>query len=113
MMSWLLAPNRSASVRLPVGASKTYCFSTLTQGSARRSALTRSRIRVSAFSFFRCALRAASHSSRETTLCDCMLDLLLDRADAGIRRLGLSVYQAAPTRLAPSADTARATPAVR
>ena len=33
----------------------------------RRSALSLSRSRVNSFSFFRCCLRAASHSSRDTT----------------------------------------------
>jgi hypothetical protein len=66
MKSWLHPSNRSASVALPCGASKTYCFSTFTQGRARRSAANRSRDRVSSFSFAMSALRAPSHSSRET-----------------------------------------------
>ena len=49
-MSWLRPSNRSASVSLPSGPSKTYSLSTLTQGSSRRSALSWSRSRVSSFS---------------------------------------------------------------
>src|SRR5262245_1936578 len=76
MMSWLLLPNRSASSFFPAVVSNRYFFSILTQGRARRSAATRSRMRVSAFSLRRCALRAAIHSSCETILCGCMLGLL-------------------------------------
>src|SRR4029450_7193330 len=64
--SWLRPSKRSASVNLPSGASKTYCLSTFTQGSARRSAASRSRDRVSSFSFTKSALRASSHSVRVT-----------------------------------------------
>ena len=67
--SWLRPSKRSASFTGPCGASKTYCFSTLTQGSARRAAASWSRRRVSSFSFASRALRASSHSSRETTRC--------------------------------------------
>src|SRR5580704_14989039 len=35
-VSWLCPPNKSARVSLPSGPSKTYSFSTLTQGSVRR-----------------------------------------------------------------------------
>src|SRR5580692_11680683 len=66
-MSWLLPSNRSARVFLPPGESKTYFFSTLTQGSWRRSAAIASRSRVSCFSLASSFLRAASHSSRDTT----------------------------------------------
>src|SRR5712691_11689820 len=66
-MSWLLPPKRSARVSLPPGASKTYAFSTLTQGSARRAALSASRCRVNAFSLVSSSWRAASHSARDTT----------------------------------------------
>src|SRR5262249_30194740 len=50
-----------------------YSLWRFTQGNSRRSALTMSRMRVSAFSFLRWALRALSHSSRETTRCWCVL----------------------------------------
>src|SRR5580692_11897677 len=65
-MSWLLPSNRSARVFLPPGESKTYFFSTFTQGSWRRSAASASRSRVSCFSLASSFLRAASHSSRDT-----------------------------------------------
>src|SRR5271168_821708 len=65
-MSWLLPSKRSARVFLPPGESKTYFFSTLTQGSWRRSAAIASRSRVSRFSLTSSFLRAASHSSRDT-----------------------------------------------
>jgi hypothetical protein len=45
MINWLRPSNRSASVSLPFRLSKTYCFSILTQGSWRRSALSWSRSR--------------------------------------------------------------------
>src|SRR5439155_9398722 len=44
----------------------TWPLSTLTHGIARRSALSWSRSRVNSFSLARCALRASSHSSRDT-----------------------------------------------
>src|SRR5262245_56643527 len=66
-----------ASVRLPSGVSNTYSVSTFTQGSARRSAATRSRMRVSAFSLLRCALRAASHSSWDTIRLFCIARTVL------------------------------------
>src|SRR6266851_7889107 len=66
MMSWLLPSNSSARFFLPPGESKTYFFSTLTQGSWRRSAARASRSRVSCFSLASSFLRAASHSSRDT-----------------------------------------------
>src|SRR5262249_44407857 len=66
MKSWLRPSNRSASVNLPCGPSKTYCFSILTQGSVRRAAANSSRSRVSSFSLAKSALRASSHSARET-----------------------------------------------
>src|SRR2546423_8531761 len=66
-MSWLLPSKRSASVFLPLGESKTQFFSTLTQGSWRRSAAMASRSRVSCFSRASSFLRATSHSSRDTT----------------------------------------------
>jgi hypothetical protein len=59
MTNWQRPSNRSASVLLPSGASKTYSFSTFTHGSSRRSALSLSRNRVSSFSLTRCCLRAA------------------------------------------------------
>jgi len=65
-ISWLLPPNRSASVSLPPGPSNSYGFSILIHGKARRSALSRSRERVNSFSFANSAFRAASHSSRST-----------------------------------------------
>src|SRR5438270_212289 len=44
--SWLRPSNRSASVSLPFGPSKTYGFSIFTQGSAPRSRASSSRCRV-------------------------------------------------------------------
>src|SRR4030095_11815610 len=64
--SWLRPSKRSASVNLPSDASKTYCLSTFTQGSARRSAASTSRNRVSSFSLTNSALRASSHPVRVT-----------------------------------------------
>src|SRR5260370_20746092 len=66
-MSWLLPPNRSASVSLPFGPSKTYFFSTFSQGSSRRCRLSSSRTRENSFSFFNSSLRAASHAAGGTT----------------------------------------------
>src|SRR5262245_35915397 len=54
--------------------SKTYGFSTLTQGRARRSALSASRARVNSFSLASRFLRAVSHSFSETILCGCMMN---------------------------------------
>src|SRR2546423_1632376 len=68
MMSWLLPPNNSASVTLPDGPSKTYSFSTLTQGSLRRSRFISSRNFENFFSLARSFLRATSHSFCDTTL---------------------------------------------
>src|ERR1035438_5615416 len=65
-MSWLRPSKRPASVSLPLGPSKTYCFSTFSQGSSRRCRLSSSRNRVNSFSFVRYSLRAASHSACET-----------------------------------------------
>src|SRR6266478_4807946 len=42
-MSWLLPQNKSARVVLPSGPSKTYSFSTLTQGNFRRCLFNSSR----------------------------------------------------------------------
>src|SRR6266404_9817343 len=67
-MSWLLPSKRSASVFLPPGASKTYSLSTFTHGSCRRSAFIASRCLVRFFSLASNSLRAAIHSSRDTTL---------------------------------------------
>src|SRR5262245_5946836 len=67
MKSWLRPSNRSASVTCRFGPSKTYSFSTLTHGRARRSLAKRSRSLVSSFSLARSAVRAVSHSSRDTT----------------------------------------------
>src|SRR2546421_3086968 len=68
MMSWLLPQNKSPSVTLPLGPSKTYSFSTLTQGSLRRCRFNSSRSFENFFSFTRSFLRAASHSFCGTTL---------------------------------------------
>ena len=59
--------NRSSRLTVPSGPSNVYGLSMRTIGSRRRSALTRSRARVSSFSFASSSLRAASHSSRDTT----------------------------------------------
>src|SRR5258705_14023136 len=67
-MSWLLAPNKLASVTLPAGPSKTYSFSILTQGSLRRRRFNSSCSFESFFSFTRSCLRATSHSFCDTTL---------------------------------------------
>src|SRR5262245_58249571 len=66
-MSWLLPQNKSARVTLPDGPSKTYSFSTLTQGSLRRCRFSSSRTFENFFSFNRSLLRAASHSCCDTT----------------------------------------------
>src|SRR5690348_7960708 len=66
-MSWLLWPKSSANVSLPLGPSKTYGLSTFSHGSARRCRLSSSRSRVNSFSLASNAVRAESHSSRETT----------------------------------------------
>src|SRR6266446_6715529 len=66
-MSWLLCSKSSANVSLPLGPSKTYGLSTFTHGSSRRCRLSSSRSRVNSFSFARNAVRAESHSARETT----------------------------------------------
>jgi hypothetical protein len=50
-----------------VRPSNLYCLSIATIGSRRRAALTSSRSRVSSFSRASSVLRAASHSSRDTT----------------------------------------------
>src|SRR5438105_9895195 len=68
MRSWLLPQNKSASVTLPVGPSKTYSFSILTQGSLRRCRFSSSRSFENFFSFTRSFLRATTHSFGETTL---------------------------------------------
>src|SRR5438128_12200775 len=68
MRSWLLPQNKSASVTLPVGPSKTYSFSILTQGSLRRWRFNLSRSFVNVFSSFKSFLRATSHSFCDTTL---------------------------------------------
>src|SRR5437870_6576018 len=93
--SWLRRTKRSASVSLPFGPSKTYSFSTLTQGSARRSAASRSRSRVSSFSFASSALRAVSQSSRETISFGRMFILLSRSRMRGRRSRGLWVLASA------------------
>src|SRR5467141_1131845 len=68
MISWLFPPKRSPSDSFPPGPSKTYFFSTFSQGSSRRSRLNWSRSRVNSFSFIKSSLRAASHSACDTIL---------------------------------------------
>src|ERR1041384_3490181 len=68
MMSWLLPRNKSPSVTLPFGPSKTYSFSIFTHGSVRRSAASTSRNFENLFSFVRSFVRAAMHSFCDTTL---------------------------------------------
>src|SRR5713101_6844493 len=68
-ISWLLRSKRSASVSLPFGPSKTYCFSTLSQGSSRRCRLNSSRCLLNSFSFWSSSFRLAIHSFGETTSC--------------------------------------------
>src|SRR5215471_7878493 len=85
-MSWLRPAKRSASVSFPFGVSNTYFFSTLTHGNSRRSALSLSRSRVNSFSFFRCYLRAASHSSCDTTFRGSIFFLLLFDCHASINQ---------------------------
>jgi hypothetical protein len=79
-----------ASVSLPPGPSKTYRFSTLTQGSSRRCQLNSSRSRVNSFSLLKCCLRATSYSSRDTMrLCFFLLSSRLScRVDDLGARLG-------------------------
>src|SRR2546427_6276106 len=67
-MSWLLPPNKSASITWPVGPSKTYSFWILTQGNLRRCRFNSSRSFENFFSLTRSFLRATSHSFCETTL---------------------------------------------
>src|SRR5262249_36131839 len=74
--SWLFPANRSARVSLPCAPSNTYSLSTFTHGSSRRSALSRSRWRVNAFSLAKSALRAPIQSSLETTGCFLMTNPL-------------------------------------
>src|SRR5258705_6645415 len=62
------ASTRWARAFSPSVVSKIYPFSTLTQGSCRRFALTASRARVSSFSLVRRSSRAASHSGLDTIL---------------------------------------------
>ena len=64
MKSRLRPSNSSASVILPVGASKTYSFSTLTQGNSRRCRFSSPARLVCSFSLARNSLPAESHSSR-------------------------------------------------
>src|SRR5579862_9464101 len=67
MKSWLRPPERSANVTVPFGPSNTYSFSTRSRGNSRRSRLSSSRWCVNSFSFFKNSLRAATHSSCDTT----------------------------------------------
>src|SRR6266852_6785804 len=75
MINWLLPPKRSPNDSFPPGPSKTYCFSTFSQGSSRRCRLKSSRSRVNSFSFFNNSFRAASHSAGDTTF-DCSIALV-------------------------------------
>src|SRR5260370_29176338 len=68
-MSWLLPSKSSASVSPPFGPSKTYCFSTFSQGRARRCRASSSRSRVNFFSFARNFLRASIQPLCDTTRC--------------------------------------------
>src|ERR1017187_1238172 len=77
-ISWLRFSNSSARVTFPFGPSKTYCFSTFSQGSARRCRLRSSRNRVNSFSLARCSLRAISHSLRDTTFGRFTSEVLVD-----------------------------------
>jgi hypothetical protein len=63
----------------PSGPSKTYSFSTLTQGNSRRCRSTSSRWRVSCFSLISSSLRAASHSVGDTTFGRSLLLVLMTR----------------------------------
>src|SRR5713226_4859832 len=67
-MSWLLPQNRSVNDTLPIGPSKAYSFSTLTQGSFRRCLFNSSRSFENFFSFTSSFLRAESQSFCATTL---------------------------------------------
>src|SRR5258708_7190075 len=95
-MSWLRPSKRSASVFLPPGASKTYSLSTFTHGNCRRSALTASRCFVRFFSLASSSLRAAFHSSRDTTLGLSIVLLLLTSL-----LLTLSPFSSPATRFPP------------
>src|SRR5258708_25908512 len=66
--SWLFPSNNSASVCLPSGESKTYCFSIFSHGRSRRCLLSASRSFVNFFSSFSSSFRALSQASCETTL---------------------------------------------
>src|SRR5258708_32114198 len=68
-MSWLLPSESSASVSPPFGPSKTYCFSTFSQGRARRCRASWSRSRVNFFSFARNFLRASIQALCDTIRC--------------------------------------------
>src|SRR5260370_30419857 len=68
-MSWLLPSKSSASVSPPFGPSKMYCFSTFSQGRARRCRASSSRSRVNFFSFARNFLRASIQALCDTTRC--------------------------------------------
>src|ERR1700678_2321863 len=75
-MSCVWSPNSPAKVFGPRSVSKTYAFSIFTRGRVRRSSASASPARIYAFSLTRSALRAAVHSSCDTTLDGCMIDLL-------------------------------------
>src|SRR3954471_20648005 len=69
-----------------------------TIGSRRRAALTRSRARVSSFSLASSCLRAASHSSRDTTS-GRLLIVVISALPAGLDSAPRSTYVPLPTRL--------------
>src|ERR1700733_9627480 len=66
-MSWRRPPNSPASLACPSGPAKTYFLPISTIGSARRAASSTSFARLASFSRASSSLRAASHSSGDTT----------------------------------------------
>src|ERR1035441_594817 len=66
-MSWRHPSNRSSRPAAPSGPAKTYFLSTSTIGRARRRASSASFARLASFSWASRSVRAASHSSRDTT----------------------------------------------
>src|SRR5688572_28684937 len=88
MTSWLRPSKISPSACLPLAPSNVYSFSTASQGSSRRSALSWSRRRLNSFSFARCFFRAATHASWLTTLWVVIWILLVDHVGSGPRADG-------------------------
>src|SRR5258708_38465349 len=88
--SWLRPSNRPASVTFPFGPSNMYSLSILTHGNARFCALSWSRSLVNSFSFVRRAVRALSHSSRDTTRC-CVAGVIVFFLSLGLSEKHLQI----------------------